>query len=121
MDIFVVEDNRDVFMDIKRTLERSIAGAKVSDWPGPEGRQTASLVILDLEHARSDSILAQIKDRPSVPVLLVAKHDGSPERLINALDAGADDYLYKPLDKIELQERVKATLWEAKQWSSNSA
>ena len=50
-----------------------------------------------------------------MPVILIAAHNGSPERLINALEAGADDYLYKPLDKIELQERVKATLWEARE------
>ena len=115
MDIFVVEDNRDVFMDIKRTLERSISGAKVNVWPGDGGMNSAKLVILDLEHDASDSILSTVKTKPGVPVILIAPHNGNPERLIGALDAGADDYLYKPLDKVELQERVKATLWEARQ------
>ena len=115
MDIFVVEDDRDVFMDIKRTLERSISGAKVIIWPGDGGMDSAKLVILDLEHRSSDSILSAVKDKPRVPVILIAAHNGNPERLIGALDAGADDYIYKPLDKIELQERVKATLWEVRQ------
>lgn len=57
----------------------------------------------------------KIKKHLRIPVILLAAHNGNPERLIDALDAGADDYLYKPLDKIELQERVKATLWEARQ------
>ena len=114
MDILVVEDNRDVFMDIKRTLERSISGAKVTVWPGDGRMDSAKLVILDLEHHSSDSILSTVKNKPGVPVILLAAHNGNPERLIGALDAGADDYLYKPLDKIELQERVKATLWEAR-------
>jgi DNA-binding response OmpR family regulator len=56
-----------------------------------------------------------VKNRHKVPVILIAAHNGNPQRLIGALDAGADDYIYKPLDKIELQERVKATLWEARQ------
>ncbi|XUW99596.1 MAG: hypothetical protein TUN42_06795 [Dehalogenimonas sp.] len=115
MDILVAEDNREVFMDIKRTLERSISGVKVSIWPGQGGIDSVRLVIVDLEHSASDEILSGIKTRPGVPVILLADHDGSAERLIGALDAGADDYLYKPLDKIELQERVKATLWEARQ------
>jgi DNA-binding response OmpR family regulator len=115
MDILVAEDNRDVFMDIKRILERSISGAKVNIWPGDGGMETAKLVILDLEHHASDSILSAVKIRRGIPVILIAAHNGNPARLISALDAGADDYLYKPLDKIELQERVKATLWEARQ------
>jgi len=115
MDILVASDNRDVFQDIKKTLERSISGARVSNWAGVDGGQPANLVILDLEHSASDAILARIRNNSSVPVILIAAHDGNPERLIDALDAGADDYLYKPLDKVELQERVKATLWEARQ------
>jgi len=116
MEILVVEENRDVFMDIKKTLERSIAGAKVMSWPGTTGDgKSARLVILDLEHQSSNAILNCIKEYSRVPVILIAAHNGNPERLIDALDAGADDYLYKPLDKIELQERVKATMWEARQ------
>ncbi len=115
MEILVVEDNREVFQDIKKTLERSITGARVASYSVGDSGVTARLVILDLEHAASDSILAKIKQHPRIPVILIAAHDGNPDRLIQALDAGADDYLYKPLDKIELQERVKATLWEARQ------
>ena len=115
MDILVVEDNRDIFMDIKKTLERSISGAIVTTWTGNDGISSAKLVILDLEHQASGAILNTVKTKPGIPVILIAAHNGNPERLIDALDAGADDYLYKPLDKIELQERVKATLWEVRQ------
>ena len=115
MNIFVAEDNRDVFMEIKRTLERSISGARVNVWLGQDEVDSAKLVILDLDHSASESILSNIKKQPEVPVILITAHYGNPDRLIQALDAGADDYIYKPLDKIELQERVKATLWEARQ------
>ena len=114
MDILVASDNRDVFQEIKKTLERSISGARVIAWSEAEESQAARLVILDLELAGSEVVLSRIRQSSCAPVILIASHNGNPERLIDALEAGADDYLYKPLDKIELQERVKASLWEAR-------
>jgi DNA-binding response OmpR family regulator len=95
----VVEDNRDIFMDIKRTLEWSISGAKVTIWPGDGEMASAKLVILDLEHDAADVILTGAKNRHKVPIILNAAHNGNPQRLIGALNAGADDYIYKPLNK----------------------
>ena len=63
MDILVVEDNRDVFADIKRTLERSISDARVTVWSDGDGMASAKLVILDLEHDGSDKILTSVKNR----------------------------------------------------------
>ncbi|WP_445627496.1 response regulator [Nostoc sp. DSM 114167] len=43
------------------------------------------------------------------PILLMTAKDGSKER-IQGLDAGADDYLIKPLDLEELQARIRALI-----------
>jgi DNA-binding response OmpR family regulator len=43
----------------------------------------------------------------TTPVLLMTAHDASQER-IRGLDAGADDYLVKPLDLDELHARIRA-------------
>ncbi|MDZ8035821.1 response regulator [Nostoc sp. DedSLP04] len=43
------------------------------------------------------------------PILLMTARDGSKER-IQGLDAGADDYLIKPLDLEELQARIRALI-----------
>ncbi|MBE8970735.1 response regulator transcription factor, partial [Nostocales cyanobacterium LEGE 12452] len=43
------------------------------------------------------------------PILLMTAKDGSRER-IQGLDAGADDYLIKPLDLEELQARIRALI-----------
>jgi diguanylate cyclase (GGDEF)-like protein len=48
-------------------------------------------------------------DGCSTPILLMTAKDASNER-IRGLDAGADDYLIKPLDLKELQARVRALL-----------
>ncbi len=45
----------------------------------------------------------------STPILLITAKDASNDR-IRGLDAGADDYLLKPLDLEELQARVRALL-----------
>jgi diguanylate cyclase (GGDEF)-like protein len=45
----------------------------------------------------------------STPILLITAKDASNDR-IRGLDAGADDYLLKPLDLGELQARVRALL-----------
>ena len=45
----------------------------------------------------------------TIPILLITARDASSDR-IRGLDAGADDYLIKPLDLGELQARVRALL-----------
>lgn len=45
----------------------------------------------------------------TTPILLMTAHDATRDR-IRGLDAGADDYLIKPLDLAELQARVRALL-----------
>jgi adenylate cyclase len=64
--------------------------------PGVSGRQV-------MEHIKSDP------DRPFIPVILVTGHS-DPQAKVAALDAGADDFLVKPVDLAELLARVRAML-----------
>ncbi len=64
--------------------------------PGVSGRQV-------MERIKSDP------DRPFIPVILVTGHS-DPEAKVAALDAGADDFLVKPVDLAELLARVRAML-----------
>jgi two-component system response regulator MprA len=54
------------------------------------------------------------QDRDGTPVLMLTAHDDVQER-VQALDAGADDYLTKPFSIEELLARVRAHLRRAAQ------
>ncbi|UCG12512.1 MAG: response regulator [Deltaproteobacteria bacterium] len=54
-------------------------------------------------------ILKSNKDTKQIPVLMVTALDGE-EEIINSLNAGASDYITKPLSLPELKARVKAAL-----------
>ncbi|MGB9750986.1 GAF domain-containing protein [Roseiflexus castenholzii] len=64
--------------------------------PGLSGRHV-------MERIKSDP------DRPFIPVILITGY-GDPEAKVAALDAGADDFLVKPVDLTELLARVRAML-----------
>lgn len=70
-------------------------------------------LILDLGLPDIDGIelLAEIRGRTggSVPVIVVTARDAIGDR-IHGLNAGADDYVVKPFDLVELEARLRAVL-----------
>ena len=66
--------------------------------------------VLDLGLPRQDGMqcLAAVRRKKvTTPVLILTARDGVPDR-IAGLDAGADDYLVKPVDLMELAARLRA-------------
>ena len=66
--------------------------------------------VLDLGLARRDGldVLAAVRQAGiTLPVLVLTARDGVPDR-IRGLDAGADDYVVKPVDLHELAARLRA-------------
>ena len=66
--------------------------------------------VLDLGLPRQDGmdVLAKVRARKiATPVLVLTARDAVPDR-IQGLDAGADDYLVKPIDLHELAARLRA-------------
>jgi DNA-binding response OmpR family regulator len=71
--------------------------------------------VLDLGLPRQDGMqcLAAVRRRKiGTPVLILTARDGVPDR-IAGLDAGADDYLVKPVDLMELAARLRALVRRA--------
>jgi DNA-binding response OmpR family regulator len=71
--------------------------------------------VLDLGLPRIDGldVLAEVRRAGvKVPVLVLTARDAVPER-IRGLDAGADDYVVKPLDLHELAARLRALVRRA--------
>lgn len=73
---------------------------------------TYDLLLIDVGLPRLDgiSLCQQLRNGGCTkPILLMTAHDAADEK-IRGLDAGADDYLTKPLDIAELQARLRALL-----------
>ena len=71
--------------------------------------------VLDLGLPRQDGMqcLAAVRrQKITTPVLILTARDGVPDR-IAGLDAGADDYLVKPVDLMELAARLRALVRRA--------
>ena len=73
------------------------------------------VAVLDLGLPRQDGMacLRRVRSRKlTTPVLVLTARDGGPDR-IAGLDAGADDYLVKPVDLLELAARLRALVRRA--------
>jgi len=87
--------------------ERSAAGAA-----GALAIDDYDLVVLDLGLPDGDGVSLCRRLREGavrVPVLMLTARDGLHDKIVG-LDAGADDYLTKPFDFLELAARVRALL-----------
>ncbi|WP_027134967.1 response regulator [Geminicoccus roseus] len=71
----------------------------------------AAVLDLGLPDMDGMDLLAEIRRRTghALPALLATARDALPDR-IRGLDAGADDYLVKPFDLLELEARLRAVL-----------
>jgi len=71
--------------------------------------------VLDLGLPRKDGldVLAQVRRSGiAIPVLVLTARDAVPDR-VRGLDAGADDYVVKPVDMDELAARLRALVRRA--------
>ncbi|MCI9889253.1 response regulator transcription factor [Micrococcales bacterium 31B] len=77
-------------------------------------RQPHDLVILDMGLPDMDGadVIAGLRDFCRTPIIVLsARHAG--EEKVNALDAGADDYVTKPFDMDELLARMRVAMRRA--------
>ncbi len=74
------------------------------------GSEAFDLLVLDLGLPKLEgmSVLARLRQRgQALPVLVLTARDATGDK-IAGLDAGADDYLVKPVDVDELAARIRA-------------
>jgi DNA-binding response OmpR family regulator len=73
--------------------------------------QRPDLVLLDVGMPGLDgyAVLREIRAFSSVPVIMLTARD-EPIDKVRGLEAGADDYVAKPFDHLELMARVRAVL-----------
>jgi len=116
MRILLIEDD-EVLLDVllqSLTSQHYVVDAVQDGQSGLEYAQTSSydLILMDVGLPGLDGITLCQRLRAegyTIPILLITAKDASSDR-IRGLDAGADDYLIKPLDLAELQARLRALL-----------
>lgn len=116
MRLLLVEDTT----ELARWLQKALTQAGfVVDWVA-DGlaadhllqSEHYELVVLDLSLPRLDGleVLARLRKRgQSLPVMLLTARGNLQDR-VRGLNQGADDYLSKPFDLVELEARIRALL-----------
>ncbi|MCH5333433.1 MAG: response regulator transcription factor [Agathobacter sp.] len=74
-------------------------------------REDIHLVLMDIMMPKMDGIQAMIKirEKSNVPVILLTAKSEDMDKVLG-LTVGADDYITKPFNPVELQARVKSQL-----------
>jgi DNA-binding response OmpR family regulator len=111
--VLVVDDDKDIVQTIKGNLE--LDGYEVlTAFNGRIGLHIAKtsrpdLVILDLNLPDIDGIKAcEIMRREfNFPIIMLTARDGVADKVLG-LECGADDYMVKPFDFLELSARIKS-------------
>ena len=113
--ILVVDDEKLIVKGIKFSLEQD--GMQVDTaYDGEEALELAKknnydLIILDVMLPKIDgtSVCQQIRGFSPVPVVMVTAKDDDIDKIMG-LEYGADDYITKPFNILELKARIKAIL-----------
>ena len=116
--ILVVDDERVMVKGIKFNLENE--GYQVDT--GSDGEEAVDkarvgqydLIILDLMMPRIDGLQAcmKIREFSNVPVIMLTAKGEDADKIIG-FECGADDYITKPFNILELKARIRALLRRA--------
>jgi DNA-binding response OmpR family regulator len=111
--ILIVEDEKPINTLIKKNLEL-VGPTCVSVFDGQSvfdkiEKQTFDLILLDIMLPKLDGfqVIKEIKNE--IPIIFLTAR-GTVEDRIKGLRLGADDYIVKPFDMIELLARVESVL-----------
>jgi OmpR-family two-component system manganese-sensing response regulator len=126
MRILIVEDDPKQLMPLQTVLSQaghSVDGVKdgeTAQWLLSE--KEYDLLILDwmLPHISGVNLCRQYRAAgKTAPILMITARDTTPEK-VTGLDAGADDYLVKPIDLVEFMARVRALRRRSPLWQGDT-
>lgn len=116
MRVLVVEDNRELALSVKKGLEQENISVDLA-YDGEQGEEKAFVnsydgILLDLNLPKRDGleVLQNLREEEvESPVIIITARDEIEERA-KGLDFGADDYLVKPFELLELKARLRAVV-----------
>ena len=117
---------------IRRLVVESLENAGFDVCQAQDGRQAVDvfrlspvepdLVILDLMMPEMDGISAMVKirEKSNVPIILLTAKSEDTDKILG-LNTGADDYITKPFNPVEVTARVRSQLRRYMQLGSRAA
>jgi DNA-binding response OmpR family regulator len=116
MKVLLAEDDAQIAGPVLRAFGRAglatewVTRGDDADAALAAGPYDAAVLDIGLPGRDGIDVLRRLRDRGDpLPVLLLTARDEVGDRVLG-LDAGADDYLVKPFDMVELVARVRALL-----------
>ena len=124
--ILVCDDEKDIVAALKIYLEAEGYGV-VCAYNGAQAlelldREDVSLVLLDVMMPVMDGITAMIKlrEKSNVPVIMLTAKSEDTDKILG-LNIGADDYVTKPFNPVEVIARVRSQLRRYTQLGGSTA
>lgn len=124
--VLIVEDDK----DIVELLRLYLSGSGYEVLSAPDGMAALEVVanhpvdiaLVDLMMPRMNGygFVKELRKRSDVPILMVSARSQSADKIV-ALDAGADGYITKPFDPLEVTAYIRALLRRAEDQSSDEA
>lgn len=113
--VLVVDDEKFIVKGIKFSLEQDGMDVDVA-YDGEEAfnkiqEKNYDIVILDVMLPKMDGVQVcqQVREFSSVPILMLTAKGEDMDKILG-LEYGADDYMTKPFNILELKARIKAIL-----------
>ena len=117
MKLLIVDDDAEIRASVRLGFELQwrdveiLEAARGTDALDAVERERPDLVLLDVGLPGMDGydVLRELRAFSQVPVIMLTARDEPIDR-VRGLEAGADDYVSKPFDHLELMARVRAIL-----------
>ena len=113
--ILVCDDEKDIVSAIEIYLKSEDYNV-ITAYDGIEAIEKLAehnihLIIMDIMMPRLDgiSVTAKIREKDNIPIIILSAKSESTDKVLG-LNIGADDYITKPFDAIELLARVRSNL-----------
>jgi DNA-binding response OmpR family regulator len=117
--VLIVEDDA----DLNRLMELDLKRHGYEVYTARDGREglrlfhetRPNLVLLDVALPGMNGLVVcqRIRELSNVPIVIMTAHAVTEAEMAEGLDLGADEYLLKPLRKLEFHARLKALLRRA--------
>ena len=113
--ILICDDEKDIVSALKIYLEaegyKTFAAANGREALAILDREDIHLVLLDIMMPVMDGVsaLARLREFSNVPVILLTAKSEDTDKVLG-LNVGADDYITKPFNPVELLARVRSQL-----------